>query len=80
MIGTFQEEKEDEEIVCGLVDPVNSFNPLYLQLINFHISNSEYIKLLGISTVFSIFIKIGKRTSKVLLSPIPLILGTQICI
>ena len=33
MFGTFQEEKEDEEIVYGLVDPVNSFNPLYLQVV-----------------------------------------------
>ena len=32
MFGTFQEEKEDEQIVYGLVDQVNSFNPLYLQV------------------------------------------------
>ena len=32
MFGTFQEEKEDEEIVYGLVEPVQSFNPLYLQV------------------------------------------------
>ena len=32
MFGTFQEEKEDEEIVYGLVDQVHSFNPLYLQV------------------------------------------------
>ena len=33
MFGTFQEEKEDEEIIYGLVDQqVESFNPLYLQV------------------------------------------------
>ena len=32
MFGTFQEKKEDEEIVYGLVDQVQSFNPLYLQV------------------------------------------------
>ena len=32
MFGTFQEEKEDEEIVYGLVEQVDSFNPLYLQV------------------------------------------------
>ena len=32
MFGTFQEEKKDEEIVYGLVERVNSFNPLYLQV------------------------------------------------
>ena len=37
MFGTFQEEKEGEEIVYGLVDPVNSFNPLYLQVFWFFI-------------------------------------------
>jgi alkylglycerol monooxygenase len=33
MFGTFQEEKEDEEIVYGLVDQAESFNPLYLQVL-----------------------------------------------
>lgn len=34
LFGTFQEEKEDEEIVYGLVgQQVESFNPLYLQVI-----------------------------------------------
>ena len=32
MFGTFQEEKDDEEIVYGLVDQVKSFNPLYLEV------------------------------------------------
>ena len=33
MFGTFQEEREDEEIIYGLVDQqVESFNPLYLQV------------------------------------------------
>jgi len=32
MFGTFQEEKDDEEIVYGLVDQAKSFNPLYLQV------------------------------------------------
>ncbi len=32
MFGTFQEELPEEEIVFGLVEPVNSFNPLYLQV------------------------------------------------
>lgn len=32
MFGTFQEERDGEEIVYGLVDPVHSFNPFYLQV------------------------------------------------
>lgn len=32
MFGTFQDKKDDEEIVYGLVDQVQSFNPLYLQV------------------------------------------------
>lgn len=32
MFGTFQENVEDEEIVYGLVDQPQSFNPLYLQV------------------------------------------------
>ena len=32
MFGTFEEERSDEEIVYGLVDQVQSFNPLYLQV------------------------------------------------
>jgi hypothetical protein len=34
MFGTFQEEKDDEEIVYGLVEQVKSFNPLYLEVSN----------------------------------------------
>ena len=32
MFGTFQEELNDVPIVYGLVDPVKSFNPVYLQV------------------------------------------------
>ena len=32
MFGTFQEELPDVPIVYGLVDPVRSFNPVYLQV------------------------------------------------
>lgn len=32
MFGTFQEELPDVPIVYGLVDPVHSLNPIYLQV------------------------------------------------
>ena len=39
MFGTFEAYRPEEEIVYGLVDPVQSFNPLYLQV------NSSFIDL-----------------------------------
>lgn len=32
MFGTFESEKKDEQIAYGLVHPVNSFDPIYIQV------------------------------------------------
>ena len=37
MFGTFQEEITDVPIVYGLVDQVQSFNPIYLQVCLIHL-------------------------------------------
>ena len=34
MFGTFAEERDDVDIVYGLVDQVKSFNPFYIQVWN----------------------------------------------
>ena len=39
MFGTFEEERDDEEIVYGLVDQVQSFNPIYLQVRGYKLFN-----------------------------------------
>lgn len=39
LFGTFQEEKEKQEVIYGLVKNQPSFNPLFLQVCFLYISN-----------------------------------------
>ena len=35
LFGTFEAEKKDEQIAYGLVHPVGSFDPIYIQVLKF---------------------------------------------
>ncbi len=35
MFGTFAQEKKNEELAYGLVHPVESFDPTYIQIFNY---------------------------------------------
>jgi hypothetical protein len=38
IIGTFESEKKDEKLAYGLVHPIQSFDPIYIQVdLNFNL-------------------------------------------
>lgn len=46
IFGTYQEEKPNEEIIYGLVVQQPSFNPLFLQVNNFHFWKNSTLNII----------------------------------
>jgi len=57
LFGTLEREKDDEEIYYGLVSPVNSFDPIYIQFHHMKCLAERCYELPGIGNKLSVFLK-----------------------
>lgn len=57
MFGTFAEEKETEELAYGLVHPVETFDPTYLQVFNYQYVLSKFWNAKSLNEKFSVLFK-----------------------
>ena len=61
--GTFEAEKKNEEIAYGLVHPVQTFDPIYLQFFNYRYLIQRFLQSKSWNERFSVLFKgPGKRT------------------
>jgi alkylglycerol monooxygenase len=57
MFGTFEAEHKDEKIAYGLVHPINSFDPVYVQTFNYEYLFKRFMSATSISEKFSVLFK-----------------------
>lgn len=57
MFGTFEAEKKEEKIAYGLVHPINSFDPIYVQVFNYEYLFKRFFSSKSISEAFSVLFK-----------------------
>lgn len=57
MFGTFAAEKENEELAYGLVHPVDTFDPFYIQIFNYQYLFGKFLSTESWSDKFSVLFK-----------------------
>jgi alkylglycerol monooxygenase len=55
--GTFEQEKTDENIAYGLVHPIQTFDPIYVQIFNYKYILGRFFKSKSSSEMFSVLFK-----------------------
>jgi len=57
MFGTFEAEKKDEKVAYGLVHPVNTFDPIHIQIFNYQYLFKRFMSSTSLSERFSVLFK-----------------------
>ena len=61
-LGTFEAEKKNEEIAYGLVHPLTTFDPVYVQVFNYRYIIGKFWETKGLGQKLSVLFKgPGKR-------------------
>lgn len=57
IFGTFEPEKSDEELAYGLVHPIETFDPIYVQMFNYKYLFQKFLSAPTLSHKFSVLFK-----------------------